>query len=222
MKYIALTGKIGTGKTAVAKALEAKGYILVSYTDLLKTLLANALTAIGIPTTLDDILADKPCYRALIQEFGSVIGFDLGGEFIQTALQVWVEQGKPPCVLDNIRTDAQAADVIDAGFDIVCLTASDHFRYDRIEATGANLYHTLEREQHAIEQGIDEAHIDLTLATDLATPEMIADFLAGLWNEQQTGETEEEWAQDGYTLDEVRWLASDGAEGTPPEAVPHG
>jgi hypothetical protein len=177
VKYIALTGQIAAGKTAVAQALVAKGYLLISYTDLLKDYLARALTAIGQPTTVEMILADKEHYRALIQEFGTVIGFDQGGAFVSEALAAWEQAGLPPAVFDNVRTDAQASAVQGYGFAVVALQASSYTRFTRLSSAGKDPYTVFTRASHPIEQGLSGDEVDLLLTTDLSTPEMIAAFL---------------------------------------------
>jgi hypothetical protein len=178
VKYIALTGQIAAGKTAVAQALVARGYLLISYTDLLKQYVARALTAIGQPTTVEMILADKEHYRALIQEFGSVIGFDQGGAFVAEALAEWERLGWPLAVFDNVRTDAQAASVQAYGFEVVELRATDYTRFTRLGSAGKDPYAVFTRAAHPIERGLSETVVDLEIITDISTPEMIADFLA--------------------------------------------
>lgn len=182
MKYIALTGQIASGKTAVAKALEARGYLLVSYTDLLKEYVAEALSAVGVNTSLRDILADKERYRALIQEFGTIIGFDEGGpngHYVHQALAAWARMGRPPAVFDNVRTEAQAAAVEDYGFTVVQLKAHLGTRTERLRAAGKEPASVLLRERHPIEAGLADECIGMEITTDIATPEMVADFLVG-------------------------------------------
>lgn len=177
MDYIALTGSIKSGKTTVARALEKKGYLLISYTDLLKEYVARALTGAGFPTQPSTILAHKEQYRALIQEFGTVIGFDQGGDFMSKAFAGW--DGHQRVVFDNIRTDEQAAS-LPLGFDIVRLEATHETRADRIRAEGDDPEQVLARESHHIESGISDDWVDLVVTTDIGTPEMVADFLATL------------------------------------------
>lgn len=178
MKYIALTGQIASGKTAVAKALEAQGYLLISYTDLLKEYTVRALAGAGVHVTLDDILADKERYRGLIQELGTVIGFDEGGKFVNEALAEWVTLGKPKAVFDNVRTESQAASVEDHGFTLVQLKAHSGTRTHRLRAAGKDPAHVLDRERHPIEAGLPDECVEMEITTDDASPEMIADFLA--------------------------------------------
>lgn len=181
MKYIALTGHIATGKTAVAKALQAKGYILVSYTDYLKEIVAAALTSVGIRTSLDDILAEKERYRALIQAFGSVIGFDSGVPYLDDALyrSGWVNaRVDARVVLDNVRTDDQAKIAEQYGFTVVELTASHPTRAARLQDAGKDTNAVFSTETHPIESGLSDEMVDMRISTDSATPEMLADFLA--------------------------------------------
>lgn len=180
MKCIALTGRIATGKTAVAQELLTRGYLLVSLTDLLKEIVAHALSSVSVPTTLNDILADKERYRALIQEFGTVIGFDQGGVFLSSALEVWRESGWRNCVIDNVRTDEQAEQAARAGFHVVRLVAHREERVRRLLADGKNPDSVLAREAHHIESGIADHLVDIQIETDHITPREIALFLDGL------------------------------------------
>jgi hypothetical protein len=178
MKYIALTGQIASGKTAVAKALEAKGYMLISYTDLLKKYTVKALAGAGFYITLEGILANKEVYRGLLQELGAVVGFDTGSTFVAEALAEWVSLGRPPAVFDNVRTDAQADCIADYGFTVVELGAHLGTRTARIRAAGEEPARVLLRGNHPIERGISEEFVDMAITTDITTPNIIADFLA--------------------------------------------
>lgn len=201
MKYIALTGQIATGKTAVAQALVARGYLLISYTDLLKDRVAQALTNSGVQTSLADILADKEKYRGLIQEFGTAIGFDDGGKYVNEALAEWIALGKPKAVFDNVRTEAQAASVEDHGFVIVQLKAHRGTRTGRIRAAGKDAAKVFLREGHAIEAGLPEDCVDLEITTDVASPEMIADFLTDFTYYDWEGGALEDAVEDYYAFE---------------------
>lgn len=207
MKYIALTGQIASGKTAVAQALEAQGYLLISYTNLLKEYVAEALTAVGIPTSLDTILDNKEQYRALIQEFGSVIGFDEGGRYVDEAMGEWAARGKPKAVFDNVRSHAQARAIEDYGFTLVQLKAHIGTRTQRLRARGLHPASVLLRESHPIESGLNPEVVDLEITTDTSTPEMVADFLASytFFEEEEEEEYDafEGHPDDAYTFEEL-------------------
>jgi hypothetical protein len=118
MKHLALTGRTFSGKSTVAKALEAEGYLIVQYSDLLKVAavvgLRSAMNILGdrqprYEFTLAEVKEDKEDFRILLQEFGTHLMFDHGGPWIDKALEPWYEAGKPPMVLDCVRTNSQIA-----------------------------------------------------------------------------------------------------------------
>lgn len=113
--YIALSGRPGSGKTTLAKALEAKGYKLINFTDLLKQRASEALHV-----SVAEIKENKEKYRAFLQEYATLIGFQTNYEYVYQALGDWFLQGsKEPCVFDNVRTPEQWEVLKGLGFVLV-------------------------------------------------------------------------------------------------------
>lgn len=119
--WLALTGGAGTGKTTLARALQKEGYQLINFTDRLKEELLRALYHVDVHITLDQLKENKEKYRPLLQEFGSVIGYDTCPEFIYDALNQWAVTGKGRCVFDNVRTKDQWETLKELGFTLVRL-----------------------------------------------------------------------------------------------------
>lgn len=159
MKHIALTGACYSGKTNLARSLEQRGYLFISFTDLLKQYAVKSLTACGIPVTLEGILKDKRLYRPYLQELGSLIGFNDNPKYVREALAVWDGEA---CVFDNVRTPQQWDVLKGFGFTLVEVKI-DHLtqreRAANLGVTGAALGKVL---QHPIE-GMLDGHGDVTL-----------------------------------------------------------
>lgn len=179
MKLIALAGGIASGKSSVARALGERGYLVVEHADVLKQLLVDALASIGVVLTLEEIKANKAQYRTLLQEFGSVIGFD-SGRYISMALHEMGWDGEGAAVIDNVRTDAQAAEARRWGFQVVRLNVSDYTRWDRLRASGVSATKIGQHESHPIERGISASLIDYQVSSDVLSPEGFAECLIGL------------------------------------------
>jgi hypothetical protein len=187
MRLIALTGAIASGKSSVARALGERGYLVVEHADLLKTLLIEALAGIGVVLTMEEIKANKAEYRTLLQELGTVIGFDQG-LYIQRALVEAGWDGAQAAVIDNVRTDGQASLARAYGFQVVRLKVSDRTRYERLHAGGVDLYTAMRHEDHPIERGIRDDLIDAQITSDVLTPAGFANFLATYLEEEESSD----------------------------------
>ncbi|HEY7416826.1 MAG TPA: hypothetical protein VH593_16690, partial [Ktedonobacteraceae bacterium] len=133
---LALHGGLFSGKTTLAKRLTYEGFALFSYTDLLKEYTAKALTACGIPTTLDDILADKERFRTLIIALGTMLDFDHGfgiREHIPPLLDRYEN-----IVFDNVRFSSQMDILAELGFRLVRITTPEAIRRERAFNLGYN------------------------------------------------------------------------------------
>jgi hypothetical protein len=116
---VALMGPAYAGKSTLATELvEHHGFTLVSYTDLLKSKAAEALCAIGLPTSVTDIVTNKIFYRALLQDLGTVLGFDQG-EFVEEAVER--AGATEHIVFDNVRFLPQWERLVPLGFTLVYL-----------------------------------------------------------------------------------------------------
>src|SRR5258708_7644824 len=102
---LAVYGGSLSGKTTLCKALAQEGYLHINFTDILKALLAEALTAARTPTSVEDITTHKEHYRPLLQAFGVVVGFDTDPDYVEEALQPWKRADYyGDVVFDNVRT----------------------------------------------------------------------------------------------------------------------
>lgn len=119
MKHIALTGPAYAGKTTLAKELERRGYLLISFTDLLKGYACRALSALDIHTSVQEISQKKEQYRPFLQELSLLIGWGQNLMYVHEALDHWYRSGRPACVFDNVRDARQAEELQWIGFTLV-------------------------------------------------------------------------------------------------------
>jgi hypothetical protein len=168
MSRVAIAGRMYSGKTTLANELvEHHGWYRIGYNDLLKEWLAEALTNIGVPTKVDDIIANKARYRVILQELGNLVGFN-DGFGVEQAIGLWEDRGAPePVIFDNVRFDAQFRELERFGFVLVEL---DTPRNERIK--------------RAAELGVDEIalnKVDSHFSEGAYTPEVrIPTYLAGV------------------------------------------
>lgn len=165
MKYIALTGPQYSGKTRLSAEMAKRGYLYINFSDVLKQHLTLALSAVGVSVTVQDIHQDKPKYRRLLQEFGSLVNFDRDPYFITKSLQPWFELDRPPAVFDNVRFLEQYVHLYAYDFKLVQLNIGKVSQYRRAKLLHPEL--TIPQfqadHQHQAEAGIDGAWIDLML-----------------------------------------------------------
>lgn len=188
MRYVALTGTAGSGKTAVAQLLkEQYNYRLANFTDRIKHDLAERL---GI--SVGDILNNKEVYRIDLQALGSTGGYDNGGVHVFRALKDcgWTANPEFPVVFDNVRTDGQAETLRWFGIPVIKIVVSPVVAAQR-------LGHTVPPEWmfNPIESGVSaqyihqivggEQPIDAVVRTivrlpDVPTPDYLSDVFA-MW-----------------------------------------
>jgi hypothetical protein len=163
----ALTGGIYSGKTTLARYLqEYHGYYLINFTDVLKRRAVCALTACGVPVTLEDILSKKSLYRGLLQELGGVIGFNDDPRFVDEACEGWVRAGCPDdVVFDNVRTPEQWDILRGIGFTLVEIEISLEEQVQRAECAGVSRPALVKVMEHQIE-GVLSGLGDITLRGD--------------------------------------------------------
>lgn len=177
MERIALIGQTYTGKTTLALALKARGYLLVNFTDVLKQELITALAVVGKRVTMAELKQDKHKYRKLLQEFGVVIGFDDDPRYVEEALVGWhVLFPDTPVVFDNVRTIEQWSVLKRYGFTLVETVADEKTRLQRALAAGADGSGLQEVDTHPVETvGRLKLHkIAHVIDTSTGTPDEIA------------------------------------------------
>jgi dephospho-CoA kinase len=181
MNYVALSGQSLVGKTTLAQALEQRGYLLVNFTDILKERLAYVLTALGCPTSVEDIKDRKPLYRTLLQSLGRVVGFDRDPRFVQEALEQWVHSGYPRAVFDNVRTFEQYAVLRSCGFHVVRLEAPIGTLLERAARQGLSAQEYLAHLEHPVEHD-EQLAASAALILDATRPvdELAEEVMHGL------------------------------------------
>jgi hypothetical protein len=161
MPLIALHGEFLSGKSTLAKRLAYDGFMVVSYTNLLKEYAAKALTACGIPTTLEDILADKERYRPFLIELGTLLGFDQGFGIRDQIIPLIA--GQEFVVFDNVRFPAQMNILAEYGFRLVRIITPEVVRLERAYAAGlsdVDFYErTLDRTEDPLPPYPNEIHV---------------------------------------------------------------
>jgi dephospho-CoA kinase len=131
MKLVALTGPKYTGKTKLAHELEARGYMLINFTDQLKELYLQTAQAMALSVTMDDLTRNKEYYRQQLQDFAVLIGFNRDPYFVERSLRPWKEAGCPSAAFDNVRFIEQYLCLRRYDFKLVELTLPAHDRYQR-------------------------------------------------------------------------------------------
>ena len=169
MKYIALHGPAYSGKTSLAREMERRGYMYISFTDLLKTYLVRALAAVDVSLTVQQIHREKEKYRPLLQEFSKVVGWQDDPMRIHEALAPWYEAGRPSCVFDNVRDLRQAEELLWIGFEIVELTVTPTDQARRAKGQPLALEHPIEQPlpDHIHRKTLDATYSTAILATML-------------------------------------------------------
>lgn len=124
MIIIGLLGKAGSGKTSIAKYLQAKGYRIISFADPIKEL---AKEYFGL--TAEEVYETKPPQaRTILQGIGSLIREQIDENyFIQEAankIRYADLQAQKFCI-DDIRLAEEAQFIKDAGGIVVKVECSD-------------------------------------------------------------------------------------------------
>lgn len=136
-RRVALRGPIFAGKTTTAEALEHRGFHVINFTDSLKATAAAALSAVGEPTSVQDIKADKERYRGFLQHLGTLIGFDVGATIPAVLAEAFDRYGPDAdYVFDNVRFLGQWEQLRYAGFRLVQLTLAPLEQEQRASARG--------------------------------------------------------------------------------------
>lgn len=164
-RYIAVHGPIGSGKTTLAQALQAEGFLWVNFTDALKEKACQALYPFR-PTTVMEMHARKEAFRPFINAFGDVIDFTNRPEYVHEALKEWYRLGQPDAVFDNVRSVSQALTVKALGFKVVRLQADLELLQSRRKATA-------ESRNHPIEAPLPPEYVDLYLDASLPLETLI-------------------------------------------------
>ena len=122
---IALAGHVGSGKSTIAEELSNKGFYLLSYTELIKEEVADAMVAVGVTKdekeALNNIHKDKEFYRPLLISWADATGWSTG-ERLKKILPVLTEEN---IVLDNVRFLKQAEIVKEVGFKLIKLEGGE-------------------------------------------------------------------------------------------------
>jgi len=117
---IALSGKAGSGKTALAKRLAADfGFQHMSFARRLKEELAELLDV-----SMFDFEDDKTRWRALMQEWGSARRYQSEGYWIRKLLVRVPEDRSKRIVVDDLRYQNEARVLKREGFVLVRLTVA--------------------------------------------------------------------------------------------------
>lgn len=117
--WLALHGPIGSGKSTLAKAL-GRDHMVIGFGDLLKRKASLALAA-EVYVTVRMMHENKERYRAFLQNYGDLIGFNDNPRFLREALWEWDKLGAPDCVFDCVRSVQQAEFLRAIGFKVVYL-----------------------------------------------------------------------------------------------------
>ena len=124
MKIIGLLGRAGSGKTSIAKYLQAKGFRIISFADPIKEL---AREYFGL--TAEEVYETKPPHaRAILQGIGSLIRQEIDENyFIQEAankIRYADLQAQLFCI-DDVRLMAEAQFIKDLGGIVVKIECPD-------------------------------------------------------------------------------------------------
>lgn len=156
MQRLALTS-VGpyVGTTTLAKWLaENKGYMHISMS---RVLIEAFINDRGYSReTVDTVIANKAVFRSDLQRFGESSGFDTDPAWVEKCLAPWVAAGKPPVVIEKVRTDTQATALRRAGFAVIELAIKAETQRARAMAMGVSPEKLAEMMSHEVEQGIDE------------------------------------------------------------------
>lgn len=161
MNYIALCGPMYAGKTTLARALEAEGYIRIGFTDELKAMAVRSLGAAGVRVTVKEMNENKQVYRAFLQCLGTLTDFDTNPKYVQYALLDWWTKKKPKAVFDNVRFPEQWETLKGYGFELVQISIPTYIQRARADVLGVNSEALEIMMRHSCEQGIDGEHLVL-------------------------------------------------------------
>ena len=161
MKLLGITGRARAGKDTFAAELIKLGYKRLAFADAVKQV--TALIA-NEPTHLyyDDIEKEAHCpalgvtRRKAMQLVGTEGGRKLFGDnlWVDRALRGWIEDGRPPTVVTDVRFDNEAKAILALGGHIIRIT-----RPDNVGLQGAAAL-------HASERGVSEDLIDVEVVNN--------------------------------------------------------
>lgn len=143
---IALQGDGGSGKSTLARYMEKHyDWYVMQYSDSLKWALCEALNYFELPDDKQfvaaDIHANKSKYRKVLQELGTVVGFDEGAG-VEDTIDVWKmcrTSANQPVIFDNVRFPAQFKLLKRHGFVLVELFVDLEERERRAQQAGVKL-----------------------------------------------------------------------------------
>lgn len=165
-KLVALSGSPYSGKTTLARELERRGYVLLNFTDLLKTYAVEAVKPFFPELTVEDIAGDKAYWRPFLQAYGAVIGFDTNPHFVNLSLMDWWKLGaNVPAVFDNVRFDEQWEVLQPYGFELFHLSVPWEVQKKRARAAGVDGWTLRRILKHEAENGLSvpAVHLDGTM-----------------------------------------------------------
>ncbi len=137
---ISSTGPL-SGKSTLAKHLEKEyGFVRVNHAltlveDFVETYNIGAVAKI----TVEDVYADKECWRPMLQAHGYWAGFhnpELAGMWVMRTLAPWLSDQSRDVVFEPIRSEEQAEVLRDMGFTLVQLDIPGVERCKRARALG--------------------------------------------------------------------------------------
>jgi hypothetical protein len=174
---IALTGPMYSGKSTLANALVARGWVKIEFSRLLKQLYSEHLARMMSDSpTVEQIEQNKAAYRTDLQTFGRVIDFNNDPQYVLRALKPWVEGGMSrPAVFDNVRYTSQYMVLQRFDFSLVRLNLSIYEQEKRAARLGVVM--TPEMVYDGSERGVDIRMVDLALDASLSTAELVAEVL---------------------------------------------
>ena len=174
MLRLALHGGLFSGKTTLAEALRDQGnFQLIDYTGLLKLLAVEALNAIGVTVTIEEMLANKEKYRPFIIELGRLCGFDEGFGLDEIVEKL---QDDISYVLDNVRFDAQYEKLEKAGFILVRVQTPMHIRVARAIGKGITRQEFARRIEDATEAPLREFPNEVRISVDGPIEDILHDL----------------------------------------------
>jgi len=167
---LTLTGPMYSGKTTLSRYLaDVLGFARYDDSYMLKELACTALGAVGCPTSPEAMIKDKPTYRAFLQEFGVLCGYDSPTEprGVVETYRRWEADGKPQyAVHETVRTVNQARYLMDRGWTLVRLKVSPDVQLHRARKAGATEFQLATWAMHPVDMGVPHMPGEVVLDAD--------------------------------------------------------